>query len=138
MKIVYYVLALLAGIALSVEGAIYGELGNFVGKLESSFYNFFAGTIIIGLIVLFFGKGSLGYTFRAPKWTLLGSIYLTILIISIPLVGVGLAMISVIIGQMIASMVIEHYGWLGSPKRPINRDKLTASALMLVALFFIF
>ncbi|WP_313636179.1 DMT family transporter, partial [Exiguobacterium sp.] len=94
MKIVYYALALLAGIALSVEGAIYGELGNFVGKLESSFYNFFAGTIIIGLIVLFFGRGSLGYTFRAPKWTLLGgllgSIYLTILIISIPLVGVGL------------------------------------------------
>ncbi|HCV53446.1 MAG TPA: hypothetical protein DGL70_08805 [Exiguobacterium sp.] len=142
MKIVYYALALLAGIALSVEGAIYGELGNFVGKLESSFYNFFAGTIIIGLIVLFFGRGSLGYTFRAPKWTLLGgllgSIYLTILIISIPLVGVGLAMVSVILGQMVASMVIEHNGWLGSPKRPINRDKLMASALMLVALFLIF
>ncbi|WP_313350419.1 DMT family transporter, partial [Exiguobacterium sp.] len=61
-----------------------------------------------------------------------------ILIISIPLVGVGLAMISVILGQMVASMVIEHNGWLGSPKRPINRDKLMASALMLVALFLIF
>ena len=142
MKIVYYALALLAGIALSVEGAIYGELGNFVGKLESSFYNFFAGTIIIGLIVLFFGRGSLGYTFRAPKWTLLGgllgSIYLTILIISIPLVGVGLAMISVIIGQMIASMIIEHKGWLGSPRVAINKDKLIASGLMVIALFLIF
>ena len=94
MKFIYYLFALLAGISLSIEGAIYGELGNSIGKLESSFYNFFAGTIIIGIIMLFFGKGSLGYTFKAPKWTLLGgllgSIYLTILIISIPLVGVGL------------------------------------------------
>jgi len=58
MKIWVYIIALVAGLSLSVEGAIYGELGKSIGKLESSFYNFFVGTIIIAVVLLFLGKGS--------------------------------------------------------------------------------
>lgn len=142
MKLWVYIVALVAGAFLSIEGAIYGELGNSVGKLESSFYNFFVGTIIISIVLLFLGKGSLSYAFKAPKWQLtgglLGIIYLTILIVSIPVVGVGLSMISVIIGQMVMSMIIEHKGWLGSRKSKINKEKFGAIILMLVALILIF
>ncbi|ANC77244.1 hypothetical protein ABE65_010690 [Fictibacillus phosphorivorans] len=142
MKIWTYLLALLAGVSLSVEGAIYGELGKTIGKLESTFYNFFVGAIILGIVVLFLGKGSLSYTFQAPKWELsggvLGTIYLTILIIAIPIVGVGIAMISVIIGQMAMSMLIEHKGWLGSSAASINKEKLIAVTLMTISLLLIF
>ena len=142
MKIWVYIIALIAGLSLSVEGAIYGELGKTIGKLESSFYNFFVGTIIIAVVLLFLGKGSLSYTFKAPKWQLtgglLGIIYLTILVISIPIVGVGLAMISVIVGQMAMSMIIEHNGWLGSRTSKLNKEKLAAVTLMAVSLLLIF
>ena len=142
MKFGIYLLALLAGAALSVEGAIYGELGKSIGKLESSFYNFAVGTVIIGIVVLFLGKGSLSYTFKAPKWQLsggfLGVIYLTILVIGIPIVGVGLAMISVIVGQMAMSMIIEHQGWLGSKATKVKKEKIVAVLLMAVALVLIF
>jgi bacterial/archaeal transporter family-2 protein len=142
MKFGIYLLALLAGVSLSIEGAIYGELGKSIGKLESSFYNFAVGTIIIGIVVLFLGKGSLAYTFKAPKWQLtggfLGTVYLTILVISIPIVGVGLAMISVIIGQMAMSMIIEHKGWLGSPATKVKKEKIVAVVLMAIALILIF
>ncbi|RSL28678.1 EamA-like transporter family protein, partial [Salibacterium salarium] len=67
MRYLSYILALLAGAALSLEGAIYGELGKTIGQLETSFYNFFMGSIIIGLLWLFFGKGKLSYTVEAPK-----------------------------------------------------------------------
>ncbi|MTH54224.1 EamA-like transporter family protein [Bacillus mangrovi] len=142
MKVWIYLLAVAAGVSLSIEGAIYGELGKEIGKLESSLYNFAVGTLIIGLVLLFLGKGSLSYTFKAPKWQLtggiLGTIYLTILVIAIPLVGVGVAMISVIFGQMAMSMVIEHFGWLGSERKPVNKEKMGAAALMLISLFLIF
>ncbi|WP_165998903.1 DMT family transporter [Bacillus sp. Cs-700] len=142
MKIGIYLLALLAGAALSVEGAIYGELGKSIGKLESSFYNFAVGTIIIGIVVLFLGKGSLSYTFKAPKWQLsggfLGVIYLTILVIGVPIVGVGLAMISVIVGQMAMSMIIEHKGWFGSKATKVKKEKIMAVLLMAIALILIF
>ncbi|WP_160032388.1 DMT family transporter [Paenibacillus sp. An7] len=141
MRYIAYVLALLAGAALSFEGAIYGVLGESLGELETSFYNFFMGSIIMGLIWIFFGKGKLSYAVEAPKWSLLGGglgvVYLTALVISVPFVGVGITMVGVIIGQLVMSMVIEHYGWLGSRKSRINKEKIFAVVSMMIALIFI-
>ncbi|PFK00656.1 hypothetical protein COI97_17405 [Bacillus cereus] len=142
MKIVFYVIALMAGVTLSIEGAMYGELGESIGKLESSLYNFMVGTIILGVALLFLGKGSLSYTFKAPKWQLtgglLGIVYLTILVISIPIIGVGLAISSVVVGQIMMSMIIEHKGWLGSSKSGVSKEKIMAVGLMVISLFLIY
>lgn len=141
MRILFYLLALLAGAALSFEGAIYAELGKSIGQLETSFYNFFMGSIILGLLWLFFGKGSLSYTLEAPKWLLLGGVlgvvYLTSIVVSVPFVGVGVTMVAVIIGQLVMSMIIEHFGWLGSKKTRINKEKILAVISMIVALILI-
>lgn len=142
MKGIFYVVAFIAGVALSLEGALYAGLGATIGKLESSLYNFAVGSVILGIALLFFGKGSLSHMWEAPKWQLtgglLGLIYLTILVIGIPLIGVGLAMSSVVVGQMVMSMIIEHNGWLGSPKVQIQKEKLLAVALMVVSLVLIY
>ncbi|GIO22684.1 DMT family transporter [Oceanobacillus sp. J11TS1] len=142
MKVLFYALALLAGVTLSVEGAIYAVLGESIGKLESSLYNFVVGTIILGVALLFWGKGSLSYTAKAPKWQLtgglLGIIYLTILVIGIPLIGVGMAMSSVVVGQLVMSMIIEHKGWLGSPRIKVRPEKIIAAILMVTSLFLIY
>ena len=118
-----------------------GVLGESIGELETSFYNFFMGSIIMGLIWIFFGKGKLSYAVEAPKWSLLGGglgvVYLTALVISVPFVGVGITMVGVIIGQLVMSMVIEHYGWLGSRKSRINKEKIFAVVSMMIALIFI-
>ncbi|MGO3049830.1 EamA-like transporter family protein [Staphylococcus casei] len=141
-KFVFYIIAIIAGIFLSTEGAIYAVLGDHIGKLESSLYNFSIGSIILGIALLFLGKGSLSYTIKAPKWELtggaLGVIYLTVLVISIPLIGVGLAMGSVVVGQMIMSAIIEHFGLLGSEKRPLRIEKIVAIILMIIALTLIY
>jgi bacterial/archaeal transporter family-2 protein len=141
MRYISYILALLAGAALSFEGAIYGELGKSIGQLETSFYNFFMGSIILGLLWLFFGKGKLSYVMEAPKWSLLGGflgvVYLTAIVISVPIVGIGITMVAVIIGQLVMSMVIEHYGWLGSKKAKINKEKIYAVISMIIALILV-
>lgn len=141
MRYLAYIVALLAGAALSFEGAIYGELGKTIGQLETSFYNFLMGSIIMGLLWLFFGKGKLSYAVEAPKWTLLGGVlgvvYLTAIVISVPFVGVGITMVSVIIGQLVMSMIIEHFGWLGSKKTGINKEKVFAVISMIIALILI-
>lgn len=141
MRYISYLLALFAGAALSFEGAIYGELGKTIGQLETSFYNFLMGSIIMGLLWIFFGKGKLSYAVEAPKWSLLGGvlgvIYLTSIVISVPFVGVGVTMVAVIIGQLVMSMVIEHFGWLGSKKTRINKEKIMAVISMIIALILV-
>ncbi len=141
MRYIAYIFPLLGGIALSFEGAIYGELGANVGQLEATFYNFAVGSLILGLLWLFLGKGKLSYAVKAPKWNLLGGIlgasYLLAIIISVPFVGVGITMVAIIIGQMLMSMVIEHFGWLGSKTAKINKEKVLAVLSMLIALILI-
>ncbi|MCY8042103.1 DMT family transporter [Bacillus spizizenii] len=141
MRFISYLLALLAGAALSFEGAIYAGLGKTIGQIETSFYNFFMGSIIMGLLWLFFGKGELSYTLKAPKWSLLGGVmgvvYLTSIVVSVPFVGVGITMVAVIIGQLVMSMVIEHFGWLGSKKTRVNKEKIFAVISMIIALILI-
>ena len=141
MRYFSYLFALLAGAALSFESALYGELGETVGELETTFYNFAVGSLILGLIWLFFGKGKLSYTMEAPKWSLIGGIlgvvYLLSIVISVPFVGVGITMVAVIIGQMLMSMIIEHFGWLGSATSKINKEKIFAVISMIIALILI-
>ncbi|WP_114571383.1 DMT family transporter [Exiguobacterium flavidum] len=141
MRFIFYALALLAGAALSFEGAIYAELGKSIGQIETSFYNFFMGSIIMGLLWIFFGKGKLSYALEAPKWSLLGGVlgvvYLTSIIVSVPFVGVGITMVAVIIGQLVMSMVIEHFGWLGSRRTKVNKEKVFAVLSMIIALVLI-
>ncbi|MFS0749433.1 DMT family transporter [Oceanobacillus sp. 1P07AA] len=141
MRYLAYILAVLAGAALSFESAIYGQLGETIGELETSFYNFFMGSLIMGLLWLFFGKGRLSYAMEAPKWSLLGGVlgvvYLTAIVISVPYVGVGITMVTVIIGQLIMSMVIEHFGWLGIKQTRINKEKVFAVISMIIALILI-
>lgn len=95
----------------------------------------------MGLLWLFFGKGELSYTLKAPKWSLLGGVmgvvYLTSIVVSVPFVGVGITMVAVIIGQLVMSMVIEHFGWLGSKKTRVNKEKIFAVISMIIALILI-
>lgn len=66
-------LMLLAGVGLSVQAAINGTLGKKIGALEGALVNFFVGTLILLLTVLFAGHGQLGEVLRVPKWQLLAA-----------------------------------------------------------------
>lgn len=45
---------------------------------------------------------------------------------------------SVVVGQMIMSAIIEHFGLLGSEKRPLRIEKIVAIILMIIALTLIY
>jgi len=57
--------------------------------------------------------------------------------VSVPFVGVGVTMVAVIIGQLLMSMVIEHFGWLGSQRTRVNKEKVFAVISMIIALILI-
>lgn len=141
MKIIMYLLALIAGVALSLEGAIYAELGKSIGQLESSLYNFVVGSVILALLVLFFGKGDIVQATRLPKWMLLGgllgTIYLTVIIMIAPLLGLAITMIAVVAGQLLSSMYIEHHGWMGARVSRMNRYHLIALGSLTIALLLL-
>jgi transporter family-2 protein len=48
----------------------------------------------------------------------------------IPQVGAGAVMITLIAGQVLGGMILSHYGWLGSPVRPVSLINVLGAAVM--------
>lgn len=142
MKFIYYFLAFIGGASLSIEGAIGGTLGENIGEIETTFYMFSVGFMTVLLISLFFGKGDLSQIVKVPKWQLLGgslgSFYNLMLVVSVPFIGVGLAVIAALFGQLAMSSLIEHKGWFETNKIKFSKNKGIAIVLLALSLYLVY
>ena len=48
----------------------------------------------------------------------------------IPEVGAGAVMITLIAGQVLGGMIMSHFGWLGSPIKPVSVTNILGAAVM--------
>lgn len=141
-KLIFIILSIIGGALAGVQASINGELGKKVGGIEASLISFFIGTLFLVLIVLFFGRGQIQNIFIVPKWQLiggfLGAIFVTVIILSVPNVGVALTIFAAIIGQILISLTIDHFGFFGVQAIPLNWNRMIGLLLMLSGLFFIY
>ena len=142
MKLLFIILSILGGMMAGVQAPINGELGKRIGGLEGALFSFFVGTLFLIIITLFFGKGQISFVTSVPKWKLLGgflgAFFVAIVIFSVPKIGVAMTIFSAIIGQMVISLIIDHFGFFGIERIPINWNRIIGLMLMLSALFFIY
>ena len=142
VKIWFVLLALVGGLLGGIQAPVNSQLGRKIGAIEASLVSFFIGTLFLLLLTIFFGKGNLMSISTVPKWQLiggfLGACFVTFTILAVPNIGVALSIISLIIGQLIISVIIDHFGLFGSQKIPVNWERVFGIALMCIALFFIF
>jgi bacterial/archaeal transporter family-2 protein len=129
-----------AGMGLSVEAGLLGPLGEAIGHAWAVVGIFALGTLLLtfGLV---FGRPRLGLMFAQPRWLLtgglLGPLYVAALTIATPFIGVGLTMVGILFGQVAASLVIDHFGWLGSARRKVDGYRIGALVAILAALWLI-
>ncbi|MFB9986272.1 DMT family transporter [Bacillus benzoevorans] len=139
LKFILPLLALIGGMGLAAQGQINGGLGRKIGVIESAFMNFAVGTLVLLLILIFFGNGNISAVTTVPKWQiiggLLGSFFVLIQVLVVPKIGVSTTFIAVIVGQIILSVIIDHFGLFGGNRFPIDKQKMIAILLMLAALF---
>ena len=139
LKIIFPLLALIGGMALATQGQINGGLGKKVGVFEGSFISFSVGTLALLFILLFFGTGNISALSTVPKWQLtgglLGAFYVVVQVIVVPKIGVSASLMAVIVGQIILGAVIDHFGFFGGNRFPIDRQKMIAIVLLLFSLY---
>jgi bacterial/archaeal transporter family-2 protein len=141
-KLMFLLMAVAGGMLAGTQAPINGELGRKIGSLEAALVSFFIGTVLLILLTLFFGKGQVLNMFSVPKWNLvggfLGAIFVFAIIICVPKLGVATTIFATIIGQVVISMVIDHFGFFGINRIAINPYRLLGVVLMLSSLFFIY
>jgi bacterial/archaeal transporter family-2 protein len=139
LKIIFPLLALIGGMALATQGQINGGLGKKVGVFEGSFISFSVGTLALLFILLFFGTGNISALSTVPKWQLtgglLGAFYVVVQVIVVPKIGVSASLMAVIVGQINLVAVIDHFGFFGGNRFPIDRQKMIAILLLLFSLY---
>ncbi|MEG3111250.1 MULTISPECIES: DMT family transporter [Pantoea] len=141
MQLLFILLVVAGGMGLSVEAGLLGPLGSEVGDLWATFSIFGVGAALTFLLMLFFSPRNSPSFFAQPSWTLLGGIlgpiYVVILTVAVPTIGIAMTMIGILAGQVFKSLVIDHYGLFGTAHRKIDSKRIIALIFIIAALVLV-
>jgi bacterial/archaeal transporter family-2 protein len=142
-KIIWILLAFLSGAILPIQAGLNTRLGK---ALESPVY-----ASMVSFVVGFFGL--LLYiliTRQTVSWSgvkdaptvvwlggLLGAFYVTVIILAFPKLGPGLTFGLIVAGQMIVSMVLEHFNILVAQPTPISFLRVLGMILVVAGVILI-
>ena len=141
MRILPVLIMALGGACVSLQGPINARLRTAVGSpVMSAAISFLSGGLILCFIMATGAFGGTGTGWKglqtAPSWAYLGgAMGITFVlgsIFSIPQVGSVVVICSAICGQMIASILIDTFGWFGLPAVPLSSWRLSGILLLLV------
>jgi bacterial/archaeal transporter family-2 protein len=131
-------LAILAGAILPVQAGVNAQLRVTLGDpLAATLVSFLIGTAALALVVVGARvplplNEALG---RAPWWHwtggVLGAVYVAAAIMLAPRLGAATLIAAVVAGQMLASLVLDHYALVGFAPNPISPQRLIGAALVI-------
>src|SRR5690349_6099966 len=133
-------LAFAAGLGLALQASVNLELRMRLGQpVLAALVSFVVGTVALAVLWLVTARGVMrpaGMSLSgAPWWIwiggLLGAYYIWGAIIATQRLGPALFFGLVVAGQLMASTVIEHYGWLGVARHPISPARIGGALLLL-------
>lgn len=141
MQLILILIVIAGGMGLSVEAGLLGPLGGEVGDLWATFSVFGVGAALTFLLMLFFSPRNSPSFFTQPSWQLLGGvlgpIYVIILTVATPAIGIAMTMIGILAGQVFKSLIIDHFGLLGTPHRKIDSKRIIALMFIIAALVMV-
>jgi len=144
MKWLSLILAFSAGAVLPLQAGINSQLRTYTGSpLIAAFISFLVGTLLLFAmaLVLRLPWPSLPVLAQAPWWAwlggLLGAILVFLAIVLAEELGAAVMVALIITGQMIVSLVLDHYGLVGYTRNPLNPARIIGSVLLLSGVFLI-
>ncbi len=129
-------LALLAGLAGSVQIAIMGRLGQRVGSVEAVAWAFLLSGVLalVALLAVRQSLDGIAASARQPPWLWLGALMGTFIVFTItfagPRIGTTATIGLLIAGQLAMGVVIDRYGLFGLDTIPLNTPRAVGIALL--------
>ncbi len=129
-------LAVLAGLAGSVQVAVMGRFGGRVGVLEALVFSTAIQLLIafVVLIVARTGIGGLHHVFRTPAWMwvggLMGFTVVTAITFAQPRIGATAVIGILIAGQLVMGAVIDRFGLFGVDEIALSPARIAGIVLL--------
>ncbi len=142
--LVILLLAIVAGGLTAVQGAFNANLGKLLSHpLQATLISFGVGTLGTLATITLTGAGlpAAGRLSVIPPYLFLGglfgALFITATILFIPKIGVASMLVAALLGQMLVSLVLDHYGLFGLPVHPATLHRFAGVVLVLLGLYLL-
>jgi len=137
--------ALTAGALVSYQAGANATLGRALGHPLWATFVSLAVSLLVAIPVMLLLRVPVPSVGQAaanlPAWAWLGgvagAIYVTAALLLTPRMGATNFIVCVVAGQILASLLIDHFGLVGLPVREVNWGRVTGAALIFVGMLLV-
>ncbi len=139
--IVVIALAIVGGIAVTVQGQFMGAMTQIMGPKESMFITYASGGILVTALTLAIGASRLS-AWRSVPWYAFTAGALGLVIVGtvgyvVPRLGLATGFTIIVAAQFVMAALIDHFGWFGASVRPIDFSRLLGLGLLLAGVWLL-
>ncbi|MDO9588677.1 MAG: DMT family transporter [Brevundimonas sp.] len=133
----------LGGAATALQAPTNAKMMGAVGSpVNAAFVSFAVGTAALGILaVLLQTRPDMAASRALPWYAWVGGLYGAIFVVAaawgVPRLGVATTIILMVAGQLLLSVVLDHFGAMGMPKQPISWGRVAGVAMVLAGVLMV-
>lgn len=141
LMLVVILVGLLGGIAVGLQTPLASLIGQRLGVLESIFIVHLGGAILSGIPLLLARGGKLGEWQKVPWYALgvglFGLIVIAAINYTVPRLGATVTVILVVVGQIVISLLVDHFGLFGTEVRPVDLSRIIGIGVLFLGIWLV-
>ena len=136
--------SIVVGVSLTTQAGLNAQLREGLSSpIQAAFISFLLGTLILGVLCLYqgqpwFSKSSFA---SVPWWAwlggALGAFNIAMSIFLAPKLGAVALVVSIVCGQIMASLFLDQNGWLGFPKIELTLNRMLGATLIILGVLLV-
>jgi transporter family-2 protein len=135
------VIAIIGGVAVTLQGQFMGLMDQGLGTRESMFITYAGGGVVVGLAMLAARGGNLRAWHEVPWYALTAGLFGLVIVgtigYTVPRLGLATAFTIIVAAQFIVAALIDHFGWLGAELRPMELTRLAGIGVLILGVWLI-
>jgi bacterial/archaeal transporter family-2 protein len=144
VNVIFYLLVVGAGVGVALQQVLNANLRMELGSpWWAGFISYFIGTLAMLTIAITSGEPWLSEAMAARtsciSWTggIFGAMFIGTAILMVPRLGAATVLALIVVGQMLGSLVFDHFGVLGLPQHPASLTRLAGTAFLILGVLLI-
>lgn len=144
MNYLYVLLAFVVGVAITVQAGVNANLRQAMASpILAAAISFGSGFIVLVLMFLATGGTTPPLdTIRQVSWWkwvggAMGAVYMITVIVSVSKIGTANLVSLSVAGQLLAAIILDHYGFMGFSIHPANGWRLLGALLIMVGVLLV-
>ena len=133
----------LGGAATALQAPTNAKMIGAVGSpVNAAFVSFAVGTAALGILaVVLQVRPDIAASRALPWYAWVGGLYGAIFVVAaawgVPRLGVATTIILMVAGQLLLSVVLDHFGAMGMPKQPISLGRIAGVAMVIAGVLMV-